>query len=205
MRAGPLGLLLPHRATMLRATREQSRITHLDPRCAAGAAAIARAVALAVRSGPLDREAFLSDVADCAGEDDASMAAAIRRLRDWISLEPVAAARQLHQAGLDPAHMHRWEGISAFVVPSVVWSLYAFVRSPDDYWETICVAIGVGGDTDTMAAMAGAMSGARLGPGTLPPRLIAQLTDQGEWGAPDLERLAAECAAAVEHSFRNRI
>jgi ADP-ribosylglycohydrolase len=190
---------------MLRATREQSQITHLDRRCAAGAAAIARAVALAVQSGPIDRQAFLSDVADCAGEDDVAMAAAIRALGDWISLEPVAAARQLHQAGLDPTHMHRWHGISAFVVPSVVWSLYAFARSPDDYWETICVAIGVGGDTDTMAAMAGAMSGARLGPGALPPELIARLTDQGEWGAEDLGRLAAECAAAVQQSSRNRI
>jgi ADP-ribosylglycohydrolase len=205
MRAGPLGLLLPNRATMLRATREQSRITHCDPRCAAGAAAIARGVALAAQAGPVGQGTFLSDIADCAAEADASMAAAIRGLVDWISLEPAAAAQQLRKAGLDPAHQDRWQGISAFVLPSVVWSLYAFVRSPDDYWETICVAIGVGGDTDTMAAMAGAMSGARLGPAALPGRLVGRLTDQGEWGAEDLTRLAVECAAVVEQSSRNGI
>ena len=198
MRAGPLGILLPDRVAMMRAGREQSRITHLDPRCAAGAITIARAVALAARREPVDAAAFLSDIAGCAEGDDASVAGAIRGLEDWVSLEPVAAARHVHEAGLDPAHMDRWQGISAFVTPSVLWSLYAFLRSPDDYWETICVAIGVGGDTDTMAAMAGAISGARLGVGSLPGDLLGRLTDQGAWGADDLAELALSCAAIVE-------
>ena len=198
MRAGPLGILLPDRVAMTRAGREQSRITHLDPRCAAGAITIARAVALAARREPVDPAAFLSDIAGCAEGDDASVAGAIRGLEDWVSLEPVAAARHVHEAGLDPAHMDRWQGISAYVTPSVLWSLYAFLRSPDDYWETICVAIGVGGDTDTMAAMAGAISGARLGVGSLPGDLLGRLTDQGAWGADDLAELALSCAAIVE-------
>jgi ADP-ribosylglycohydrolase len=44
----------------------------------------------------------------------------------------------------------------------VLWSLYSFLRSPEDYWETVCTAIAVGGDVDTTAAMAGAVSGAYL-------------------------------------------
>jgi ADP-ribosylglycohydrolase len=200
MRAGPLGILLSDRVAMMRAAREQSRITHLDPRCAAGAVTIARAVALAARRDPVDPAAFLSDIAGCAEDDDASVAGAIRGLEDWISLDPIAAARQVHDGGLDPAHMDRWQGISAFVTPSVLWSLYAFLRSPDDYWETICVAIGVGGDTDTMAAMAGAISGARLGVGALPRDLLGRLTDQGEWGADELAELALSCAALLERS-----
>jgi ADP-ribosylglycohydrolase len=195
MRAGPLGLLLSDRSAMVRAAREQSRITHLDPRCAAGAITIARAVALAARRKPVDPRAFLSDIAGCAEGDDASVAGAIRALEGWVSLDPIAAARHVHDGGLDPAHMDRWQGISAFVTPSVLWSLYAFLRSPDDYWETICVAIGVGGDTDTMAAMAGAISGARAGPASLPGALLSRLTDRGEWGAEDLTELARSCAA----------
>jgi ADP-ribosylglycohydrolase len=85
-------------------------------------------------------------------------------------------------------------GISASVVPSVVWSLYAFVRSPDDYWGTICTAIGAGGDTDTMAAMAGAMCGARVGVAALPQPLLARIHDRGEWKAGDLVSLADECS-----------
>jgi ADP-ribosylglycohydrolase len=197
MRAGVLGILLPDRGAMIEAAREQSRITHLDPRCAAGAVVIARAVALAARREPLDPLAFLSDVADCAAEEDSSVATAIAGLAGWYSYSPQRAGRHLHRAGLDPAHSDRWHGISAFVTPSVLWSLYSFLRSPDDYWETITTAIWAGGDTDTMAAMAGAISGARLGPGSLPPSLLSRLTDREEWKAEDLARLSHACAAVV--------
>jgi ADP-ribosylglycohydrolase len=197
MRAGVLGILLPDRGSMIAAAREQSRITHLDPRCAAGAVVIARAVSLAARREPLDPLAFLSDLSDCAAEEDSSVAGAVTGLAGWWSHSPKRAAGQLHDAGLDPAHSDRWQGISAFVTPSVLWSLYAFLRSPDDYWETMCTAIWVGGDTDTMAAMAGAISGARLGHGSLPPLLLSRLTDRGEWNAQDLDRLSQACAALL--------
>jgi len=79
------------------------------------------------------------------------------------------------------------------VTPSVLWSLYSFLRSPDDYWETICTAIAVGGDTDTMAAIAGAISGARLGVGAFPAPLVVRLTDRGDWGPRRLADLAYDC------------
>jgi ADP-ribosylglycohydrolase len=79
------------------------------------------------------------------------------------------------------------------VVPSVLWSLYSFLRSPDDYWQTIRTAIAVGGDVDTTAAMAGAISGAHLGLTAIPRKLAGQLTDQGSWGFSDLTDLAGKC------------
>ncbi|HYC33483.1 MAG TPA: ADP-ribosylglycohydrolase family protein, partial [Gemmatimonadales bacterium] len=82
----------------------------------------------------------------------------------------------------------------AFVLPSVAWSLYAFFRSPDDWWETLCTAVEPGGDTDTMGAIAGAIAGARLGPGGLPRGLLSRLTDRGDWGAVALRDLARRCA-----------
>ena len=84
------------------------------------------------------------------------------------------------------------------MTPSVVWSLYAFLHSPDDYWTTICTAIGVGGDTDTMAAIAGAISGARLGLDALPAGLVERLNDRGGWGRDALIELArrARCRTA---------
>jgi ADP-ribosylglycohydrolase len=197
MRAGPLGLLLHDRHVMCRAAREQSRITHHDPRCAAGAVVVACAVAIAGRGQPVEPEVFLAEIAGSAEEEDASVAAAVRGLLKWYTLAPDAAANHVHQSGLDPEHP-RWQGISAFVIPSVLWSLYAFLRSPDDYWETICTAIGVGGDTDTMAAIAGAISGARLGVGALPNDLLAYLTDQGEWGYEELTRLAVSCGEIID-------
>jgi ADP-ribosylglycohydrolase len=182
---------------MCRAACEQSRITHGDPRCAAGAVVVAGAVGLAARPGALDRTAFVRQLAQWARCADESVAQAITDLESWFHLEPADAARHLHQAGLDPEYAGEWKGISACVLPSVVWSLYAFCRSPEDYWETVCTAIGVGGDCDTMAAIAGAMSGARLGVKSLPSALLEQLTDRGEWDAPLLLELAADCARII--------
>jgi ADP-ribosylglycohydrolase len=196
MRAGPLGLLLSSRHAICGAAREQSRITHLDPRCAAGAVAVACAVSIAARREPIETLEFLVEVSDSIKTDDDSVAQAIRGLAEWLPLPPEAAARHVHESGLDPAHP-RWQGISAYVMPSVLWSLYAFLRSPDDYWETICTAIGVGGDTDTMAAIAGAISGARAGAGALPAALLDHLNDRGEWDARSLRQLADSCAAVL--------
>ena len=194
MRAGPLGLLLPDASAMCRAAENQARITHLDPRCAAGSAVIGRAVALAAQPTSLASRDFIEDLAACATLTDGSVAAAIRGLTEWVTLAPIEAARHVHASGLDPGHSQNWQGISAFVTASVLWSLYAFLRSPDDYWETICTAISVGGDTDTIAAMAGAISGARVGVDALPSDLLERINDRGEWGAPALAELARDCS-----------
>jgi ADP-ribosylglycohydrolase len=193
MRAGPLGLLFADSDAVRRAAREQSRITHLDPRCAAGSVSVALAVSIAGRRASIDPGRFLGEIARAVEQDDPSFGAAVRGLASWLSLSPEEAARHVNESGLDPAHP-QWQGISAFVIPSVLWSLYAFLRSPDDYWETVCTAIAVGGDTDTMAAIAGAVSGARLGSVALPQDLLACLTDQGEWGTVELVELAQACA-----------
>ena len=55
MRVAPLGVLWAHDSSRLvRAVVEQARVTHHDPRCAAGAVAIAAASMVAYRSGQLD-------------------------------------------------------------------------------------------------------------------------------------------------------
>ncbi len=195
MRAGPLGILFQDDPPSLRrVAREQSRVTHQDPRCAAGALAVAGAVALGTRTSPLNHGEFIAQLVEWVEPEDASFADALRGLVHWSALEPAAAARQVHGASLDPAYTSRWQGISAFVVPSVLWSLYAFLRTPDDYWMAVCTAIGVGGDTDTMAAMTGAIAGARCGARALPGNLLDRLNDQGSWRAADLAALAGRCS-----------
>ena len=195
MRAAPMGLLFgSDTRSMAEATVTQSRITHQDPRCSAGALAVACAVSLAAERRAVRTGEFVGSIAALIAPVDASVAAAVQGLDRWAHLPPSAAARQLHAEGLDPDHTEEWRGVSAFVAPSVVWSLYAFLRTPDDYWATVCTAIRVGGDTDTMAAMAGAISGARLGPSALPPRLVERLNDRGAWGSGALVELARAAA-----------
>jgi ADP-ribosylglycohydrolase len=195
MRVAPLGLLFGGDVeAMLAAAREQSQVTHLDPRCAAGAVAVAGAVALAATPRALDQGAFLETLARWVAREDDSVATAVASVASWVDLSPPDAAHRLHAAGIDPSQADRWRGVSAFVTSSVAWSLYAFLRSPDDYWTTVCTAIAVGGDTDTVAAMAGAIAGARLGPAALPTELVGRITDHGTWGAVELAALAGDCA-----------
>jgi len=195
MRAAPLGLLFGEDTrSMVEATVEQSVMTHLDPRCSAGALAVAGAVSLAAKRAPVKNEEFLGTLAALTAPQDQSVAEAILGLRRWAHLAPAEAAGHLHDERLDPTSTDEWRGISAFVTPSVLWSLYAFLRTPDDYWATVCTAIGVGGDTDTMAAIAGAISGARLGPGALPAALVERLNDRGGWGRDALIELARRAA-----------
>jgi len=196
MRAGPVGLFFfddPQR--LVQVAYDQGRITHQDPRCSAGAVAIAGAVALALRGGPIERDAFLGQLGEWAGAIEPSVASYIGQLAEWAGLPPGEAVTFISQAGKSPGYSDGWQGISPFVTGSVLWSLYAFLRAPDDYWQTVCTAIAVGGDVDTTAAMAGAISGAYLGLEAIPSGLAHRLTDQGTWGLAELVELADECYA----------
>lgn len=64
----------------------------------------------------------------------------------------------------------------------------------------MCPAIGVGGDVDTTAAMAGAISGARLGLAAPPTPFVKRLDDKGAWGYEERVALARESFAVKSGS-----
>ena len=193
MRAGPAGWMVPDDDQALVGTAvDQGRITHADPRSSAGAVAIAGAVAMALR-GEVRPDHVIPRLANLAAPVEPSVAREIGNLAGWLTLAPEDAGPLIARAGLDPDQGDPWDGISPFVTSSVCWSLYSFLRSPEDYWQTICTAIAVGGDVDTTAAMAGAVSGAYLGLHALPADLARQLNDQGSWGYDELADLARRC------------
>jgi ADP-ribosylglycohydrolase len=198
VRAAPLGLLFGDDVDgLIRAAREQARITNYDPRCAAGAAAVAGAVALLLRQGergePLRVEPFLAELAEWVRRLDQSLAFDVYQLSSWVTLSPEAAATFLVKAGLCPGQGDEWAGVSSYVLPSVLWSLYSFLRAPEDVHEALRCAIAVGGDVDTTAAMAGAMLGAYHGRGALPAEWTALLNDQGRFGEAELIELTERC------------
>lgn len=77
---------------------------------------------------------------------------------------------------------------------SVVTAIASFLLTPKNYEETIANVILLGGDTDTIAAMAGAISGAHLGVQAIPPQWIERLEDRCQ-GKSYIENLAANLAA----------
>ena len=102
-------------------------------------------MALAISGEGIVAERFLSRLAGWAAPVEESVADGLRELADWIPLPPEEAAALVSGVGCDPCYEEDgWRGISPFVTPSVLWSLYSFLRSPEDYWETMCAAIAVG-------------------------------------------------------------
>ena len=57
-------------------------------------------------------------------------------------------------------------GIEAF--NSIPTAIYSFLSQPHSFAQAIRYAISLGGDTDTIGAMTGAISGAYLGVDTIP-------------------------------------
>ena len=82
-------------------------------------------------------------------------------------LATVRDAEQLEQLG---------NGIEAH--ESVVTALGCFSLSPDSYTDAIALAIWQGGDTDTIAAMTGALCGACAGSSGIPASPLANLEDE---------------------------
>jgi len=196
MRAAPIGLIFFDGTELLiRGAHDQGRITHKDPRCSAGSVVISGAVALVLHGQPVHSDSFISTLADLSGGIEPAFASELENLKEWLSLPPEKAVTFISRAGIDADYSFEddWEGITPFIISSVLWSLYSFLRTPDNYWETICTAIVAGGDVDTTAAMAGAISGAYLGLDAIPSELAHRLTDQGKWGFDELAELANQC------------
>jgi ADP-ribosylglycohydrolase len=187
MRAAPIGLAywnVP--AALIINTAYQGIITHDNPICSAGALIVSGAVALLLEHGNMGNwEKWYGYLAGYVASVSSELAHNMAEL--WVRrndpMETVAS--WLHDMQIDD-----WPGISPWVKTSTLWSLYAFINSPDDFWETLCTAIWPGGDIDTTGAMAGAISGAYNGLQNIPHDVAILVNDKGRWGFEDLCGLA---------------
>jgi poly(ADP-ribose) glycohydrolase ARH3 len=183
MRVAPVGLLFcDDLDRVMKEARLSALPTHVHPWGIEGAQLLAVAVALAVRPPPLDRKAFYREL--------------IRRARSEEFHWALTAAAKL-KAG----HSFGFLGNSLEAHRSVVTAIACFTAAPTAYDRVVSRAISQGNDTDTLAAMAGALCGAHIGVGGIPPALLARLEDQHK-GRTYLAGLAARLFAA--HQARDR-
>ena len=177
MRIAPVGLWNCDRPDRLADdVATASVVTHRHPVAIDGAMAVATAVAQAVTSSAIETLPFLGLVA--ASVRSAGFAGHIEELGDWLQSPEQAALEAIADTGQRPRA--RGFGIPALAEPTVLASLYAFLRSPDDYVATIDFALRIGGDVDTIAAIAGAMSGAHNGVDLIPRHLVNGVKDSAE-------------------------
>jgi poly(ADP-ribose) glycohydrolase ARH3 len=177
MRVAPVGLLFRDDRRLL---WEQARLsalpTHRHRLGIEGAQLLALAVALCSVRDRFDRDAFFAELLSACESEE-------YRTR----IEQAAAVRSPEQL-VDLGN--RIEAL--FSVPTAIASL---ALTPESYESAVCNVIFLGGDTDTLAAMTGALSGAYLGAGRLPRRLVG-LLESSPKGRAYLTELAEKLFAA---------
>jgi len=175
MRASPVGLWNYDNPEQLKKDSiAQSQITHKDPRAKAGALAVACAIAYNLTHEKIEPEEFANAGAELIKDLSPEFSGYISRLPGWLLVEEQIALLEISCAGwLEPP---RWiDQITPFVIPTVLVALYNFLRTPQDFFLTVKRTLQAGGDVDTTASIAGAISGSFNGAKAIPGNLIDDL------------------------------
>jgi poly(ADP-ribose) glycohydrolase ARH3 len=159
MRVAPVGVFCHDDPEQLRfVAYGQSRITHVHELGMEGAAIQAYAVALAVNadsSSELDSHAFLGKLKDFTHNEVYKG----KLERVWKLLGETNKVRVVRELG---------NGVEAY--NSVPTAIYCFLRNWGSFEDSVLYAISLGGDTDTIGAMTGAISGTYHGVEAIPER-----------------------------------
>jgi poly(ADP-ribose) glycohydrolase ARH3 len=173
MRVAPVGLMFRDDDKLL---WEQARFsalpTHVHPQGIEGAQLLALAVARCSAMHRFDREGFFG-----------ALLSACESTEFRVKLQEAARV----QSAEDLAPL----GNRIEAIHSVPTAIASFALCPESYEDAIGNVIFLGGDTDTIAAMAGALSGAYLGIGRLPGRLVGLLENSPK-GRSYLHHLAGK-------------
>ena len=186
MRVAPIGLLFHEDLERVAEEAVHSAVlTHSHPIGVDGARLLAIAIAIAIRDPAFDRAAFFAELIHQVATEEFSEAvtqASQLTLNDNVS-----------QLGTS-LEAHR----------SVPTAIACFASYPESYADAVGRAVGLGGDTDTLAARTGALSGAHLGIQGVPAHLLALLENDtmGRDYLDDLARRLLWCLKASPHGSR---
>lgn len=147
------------RDKMRELVRVSTRITHADPKAEFGALAVALAAHMSA-CGVLNPQAYLNELRNMLPDDAAELC------------ELIAKAVESVECGESPADFATsigWErGVSAYIYATVPVVIHAVLRYQDDYHRAIIEVVKCGGDTDTTAAIVGAIIGSSVGEAGIP-------------------------------------
>ena len=183
MRVSPVGLFYHHDLEVLRrAATDQANITHTHPLGQWGAVMQASSVGLAVLQDPrkpLKKEEILIELREILWPGPVEYQKALNEIENIFARGKRIEGREIARRLGNRIEAHR-------SVPSA--SYLALAYSPD-FQDAIRAAISLGGDTDTIAGMVGAIAGAHVGERGLPEEWIEQL-EEGPRGRSFARELA---------------
>ncbi len=181
MRIAPIGAFYYDKTDDLRKIAyESSNITHAHMFGREGAALQAYAVAKAINSNPseeLDKQSFVSDLISFVSDEGRVYNAKLQHIKKLLEYVP------------DKAEVINRLGNDSSAPNSVPTAIYSFISHSYDFEDSVSYAVSLGGDTDTIGAMTGAISGAYHGKKGIPQRWLDML-ENGERGRDDIEMLA---------------
>jgi poly(ADP-ribose) glycohydrolase ARH3 len=162
MRAAPVGLV-PGRSLdeVAAAATASAVVSHVHPEGIDGAVAQALAVAIAARTPKGQRLQANEVIESIAARTGAAFAAELRAIPALLEGPATAVSDR-----------YRCDATALGAVPPAI---AVFLRHPDDPVALVKEAIGLGGDTDTIAAMAAAACGAYCGEAAVPEPWTAAL------------------------------
>lgn len=173
MRAPLLGVCCGADPAHLRALVQAStHITHTDPKADYGALAVALAAYQAAQ-GDWGSTAYLSAVSSLLPAEDRDAAELSRLIR--LAAESAAAGEETSDFAAGTLGLP--EQVTGYIYHTVPVALHAWLRHPTDFRAAIRSAVACGGDTDTVAAITGAMVGAGVGPEGIPAEWLTGLRE----------------------------
>ncbi|MBD8079900.1 ADP-ribosylglycohydrolase family protein [Cellulosimicrobium arenosum] len=189
MRVAPIGIASRPGAGLHGAVERSAQVTHNTGLAISGAAAVATAISAALDGAGTDEALDAAVESAHACESRGHWVAGASVASRFTALRPIA--RALDDPGLT-AFLYEVVGTSVQSQESVVSALLLVDRYRDDPFAGLCTAASLGGDTDTVAAMAGAVLGALHGVHAFPDTAVDAVLRTNHL---DLDDLAAQLLA----------
>lgn len=170
MRCIPTALAVPDRQRRIRESMEISAVTHDDPRCTVACAAYNELTAALVSGAAADDAVTIGS--RVAAELDSPPVADAIRYGTELRLPAVVRTGETGLA----------DGGGGFVLDSLSLAVAA-VLDPRPLPDVLVDVVRLGNDTDTNAAIAGGLLGARDGAAAIPATWVSRLQFAGEFSA----------------------
>ncbi len=161
MRVALIGVCYGGDAPRMRAlVRAATRITHTDPKAEHGALAVALAAHIGSTGQDIAPEDYARRLRDLLGEDARELLELVDGVAQSVNRKETAADYTARTGSAN--------GVSGYMFHTVPAALHVWLAHQGDYRGAITTIVRLGGDTDTAAAMVGAIIGARVGKEGIP-------------------------------------
>jgi len=190
MRSDIFGVLFHKNAKQLyEVVTTCSMMTHMSSKAAAGSLCISAFVATALNlneNDEFDSDLFINNAIYLIKNVDKEYTSFLLQFRTILEMNDIDAYKKIKS--FDTVSWGK-NKISSGVVSSTLYSIYCFLKNHKSYSKCIIMALSAGGDVDTIAKMAGSISGAYLGINHIPDCFINRLNDNNGWNAKDIKNI----------------